>query len=164
MTVKGIVTDPETGEVITHINENDRILRDKSEEYLRRTVEIMNGETYVKAWDKTMFALAKALSSTELQMVWYLSRYVSYETGLLTHRNGRPLTRKHISDETGLSVKTVDRLMLGLKEKQVIGRHTTGRSTVFTVNPWVFTRGKRINKTLYEFFKNSRWAKVVDIK
>jgi hypothetical protein len=56
-------------------------------------------------------------------------------------------------------IVTVDKLLDSLNKKQVIGKHKTGRTVCFTVNPFIFMKGNRVNKTLAKFFENSRWAK-----
>ena len=158
--VAQILVSPKTGEVTGELYEGDRIQRAKSNEYLKSTVELNKDEPYAKAYLRPMFDLAKALSGAALQMVYFLLPYLSYESGLFMHHNGKPLTRLYISDTSGLALKTVDKILHGLHSKQVIGKHNNGREVHFTMNPWLFMKGKRINKTLYELFKNSRWAKV----
>jgi len=97
-------------------------------------------------------------------MVYFLLPYLSYESGMLKHPNGQPLHRLYIAKETGLSINSVDRILQKLKENQIISRNVTGQSVQYIMNPWLFMRGKRINKTLYEMFKNTRWAKVYDLR
>lgn len=159
-----VMVEPGTGEVLGEIYEGDRILRKRSEEYLKSTVEILKDEPYTKIFSRVMFRLASTLTGAELQMTYFLMQYISYASGILMHSNGKPVTRHFIARETGMSERTVDRILQGLKEKQVIGKHVNGRDVHYTVNPWIFMRGNRINRTLYEFFKNSRWAKVYDMK
>ena len=162
--VTQILVSPGTGEVIGKLYEGDRIQRAKSNEYLKSTIELNKDEPYAKAYLRPMFDLAKALSGAELQMVYFLLPYLSYESGLLMHPNGKPVTRGYIADMSGLALKTVDKILHSLHSKQVVGKHNNGREVHFTMNPWLFMKGKRINKTLYELFKNSRWAKVQEIK
>lgn len=163
--VAQVIFSPVTGEKTGEIYQGDRIYRKKSDDYLKNTVEILANEPYTKAYHKVMFAVSNGLTGTELQMVYTLLPFLSYESGMLKHgNNGQPLTRSYISVYTGLSLKTVDRIMAGLKEKQVIGRNVVGREVQYFMNPWLFMRGKRINKTLHDMFKNSHWAKVYDTK
>lgn len=157
--VAQILVSPKTGEIVGQLYEGDRIHRAKSDEYLQGTVELNKNEPYAKAYLRPMFDLAKALSGAELQMVYFLLPYLSYESGILMHHNGKALNRAYISDMSGLAIKTVDKILQGLHSKQVIGKHSSGREIQFTMNPWLFMKGKRINKTLHEFYKNSRWAK-----
>jgi len=161
---QSLIMETETGEVVNHINEGDsfRLIRKETKDYLRGTVEVNKGEAFVKVYAKTLFELSKSLTGTESQFVNYLIQYIRYTSGILAHSNANdshPLTRQHMAQETGLSIKTVDRIMRSLQDKQVIGKHRTGNDITFTVNPFIFMKGDRINETLYNFFKNTRWNK-----
>lgn len=158
------ICDYETGSDAGELYPGDRIVRKQSADYLQRTVELMSNEPYTKVYNRPMFSLAKSLTGSEMQMVYFLLPFLSFESGMLTTRNGQPLTRKQIADRTGLSINTVDRLLQGLKEKQVIGKHMIGREVQYFMNPYLFMRGKRINKTLHDMFQNTVWAKEYENK
>jgi hypothetical protein len=53
-------------------------------------------------------------------------------------------------------------LLNSLVDKEILGKHKTGRSVALTVNPFIFMRGQKVNQTLYEFFLNSKWAKIYE--
>lgn len=161
--VVSIMFSPETGEKLGEMYEGDRILRKRSREYLKSTIELLPDEPYTKTYHRVMFAVSQGLTGSELQMAYSLLPFLSYESGMLKHQNGQPLNRQYIADYTGLSIKTVDKILQGLKEKQVIGRNVVGREVQYYMNPWIFMRGQRINRTLYDMFKNSRWAKVYEV-
>ncbi|MHB8916546.1 MAG: hypothetical protein ACYC4H_00850 [Desulfocucumaceae bacterium] len=161
---RAIICDPETGEKKGELRTGDRIVRARTKEYMGDTVEILPDEAYIKTFTKPLTQLAETLTGPETSLVYYLVQYLSYESGMLKHRNGQPLDRTYISGETGQSERTVDRLLHGLKAKHVVGRNVVGREVQYFLNPWLFMRGKRINKTLHDMFKNSRWAKVYEIK
>lgn len=158
------ICDYETGADAGEMYPGDRITRKKSIDYLESTTEILKDEAYIKMYNRPMFSLARSLTGSELQMVYFLLPFLSYESGMLKTRNGQPLARKQISGKTGLSINTVDRLLQGLKEKQIIGRNVVGREVQYFMNPYLFMRGKRINKTLHDMFKNTDWAKEYDKK
>ena len=147
------------GVKVGEINEGDRITRKKQLEYLRQTAEINKDKSYVKVYTKHLFELSRSLSGTENQFVNYLLGYIRYESGILAHENGKVLTRQTMTVETELSIKTIDRLLKSLIDKQVLGKHKTGHNICFTVNPYIFMRGSRVNTTLIKMFENSRWAK-----
>lgn len=158
------ICDFETGCDAGELYPGDRILRKNTVDYLSRTVEIMANEPYTKVYNRPMFSIAKSLTGSELQMVYFLLPFMSFESGMLKTRNGQPLNRKQIAERTGLSINTVDRLLQGLKEKQIIGRNVVGREVQYFMNPYLFMRGKRINKTLHDMFKNTVWAKEYEKK
>jgi hypothetical protein len=155
----------ETGEKTGEMYAGDRVVRKKSIEYLQSTVEILPSETYVKLYLKPLSILAESLTGPESLMVYFLIGYLSYDSGILMHSNGKILTRSFIADAMGQSERQVDRTLDKLREKQVLKKVLGAKREVSIImNPWLFMRGKRINKTLYEMFRNSDWAKVYDIK
>lgn len=123
------------------------------------------GQPFVKIYSNTLFHLSMSLTGPESQFINYLIQYIRYGSGILarTENNGgsKTLTRREMSVETGLSERMVDKLLKGLVEKQVIGKHKTGQDISFTVNPFIFMKGNRVNETLFTFFRNSRWAKEI---
>lgn len=162
---QAVICDGETGEKVGTINPGDKIVRAKTQEYLNDTVEILPNAAYIKTYMRPVSMLAESLTGPETFMVYYLLQYLSYESGILMHENGRMLTRSHVADEMGQSERQIDRTLDGLREKEVLKKVLgAGRQVCFIVNPWLFMRGKRINRTLHDMFKNSRWAKVYELK
>ena len=154
-----------TGEISSTLNEGDRIVRKKSVEYLQDTIEILPDAPYIKTFIKPLSKLSEITTGPEMLMVYYFMQYLSYDSGILSLPNGRYLTRSHIAAELEQSERQVDRTIESLKEKEVLKKVLGARREVsIIVNPWLFMRGKRINKTLHAMFKNSRWAKVYSIK
>lgn len=161
------VIDAKTGIVTHEINEGDTLRVIKGKKYNPKSdsepkVSINKEESFIKVYTKPLFELSRSLTGTESQFVNYLLQYVRYNTGVLAYDNGKHLTRVTMSAETGLSKKTIDRLITSLSDKEVLGKHKTGRCTTITVNPFIFMRGHKINQTLYEFFANSKWAKICE--
>lgn len=165
-TVRAQIIDISSGEVINEIHEGDRvrIFRDKKAE--RRLpdniIELNKEEPFVKLYTRVLFDLSRSLTGTESQFVNYLMQYIRYSSGVLAHENGKTLTRNTMSKETELSLKTVDRLLKSLIEKQVIGRHKTGHYACFTANPFIFMRGQKVTETLVKLFEGTRWAKLYE--
>ena len=150
------------GEIHKDIYEGDKVktTRQKSCDYLRDTIELNKYEGYVKAYTRSLFEVCKVLSGSEVQFLNYLTSYIRYTTGILAHDNGRKLTRHEMSSETGIEIRSVDRILSKLIEKQVLGKHKTGHDICFTVNPYIFMKGSRVNITLMKMFENSKWAKL----
>ena len=146
--------------VIGYINENDKIIRGSSIEYLSQTIELNKKESFVKLYTRPLFELSKSLTGVESQFINYLIRYISYNTGILTHDNGKPLTRKYMAEQTGSNIKSIDKILNSLIKKQILGKHRTGRSVSFTVNPFIFMKGNRVNETLVKLFEHTKWAKM----
>lgn len=147
------------GEIIDEINEGDRIVRQSSVESFTNTIEINMNQDFVKVYTARLLDVANELNGAESAMMMILIGFIQYNTGILTHRNGKPVTRECITRLVEKDIVTVDKLLDGLNKKQIIGKHKTGRTVCFTVNPFIFMKGNRVNKTLAKFFENSRWAK-----
>jgi hypothetical protein len=158
--IRAILVDPNTGERLGELNHGDAIKRKSTSDFLSSTLEILHDEPYIKTYVKPMFELSKTLSGSEMQMIHFLTAYISYESGMLKHGNGKPVTRGYIADATGMSIKSVDRILHNLRDHQVLGRNVVGREVQYFANPYLFMRGRRINKTLHDMFKNSRWARL----
>lgn len=149
----------DTGEVAGDLRQGDRIYRKASDEYLKNTILLNPTEAHTKIFFQPVEALVKELSPTELQVFFFLMGHISYETGIVAHfPNGKPMTRKTLASAMGVSIKTVDRTFNSLLQKEVIGKHKSGHSVYFTVNPWLLMRGRRISRDLYDEYKKSRWA------
>jgi hypothetical protein len=147
------------GEIVDEINEGDRIVRQSSVESFTNTIEINMNQDFVKVYTARLLDVANELNGAESAMMMILIGFIQYNTGILTHRNGKPVTRECITRLVEKDIVTVDKLLDGLNKKQIIGKHKTGRTVCFTVNPFIFMKGNRVNKTLAKFFENSRWAK-----
>lgn len=158
MTQIAKIVDIKTNLSIGNLNEGDKIIRAKDSSFTE-TIEINTKETYVKLFTKTMFILAKELSGSEMQFIHYLLQFLRYESGLISYENGKELCNKSIALEIGKSVRWVEMTMKSLEEKQVLHKIKIGKSK-YLANPWLFMRGKRITKTLYEIFKDTKWAKL----
>ena len=155
----GTVIDMQTGEVINHIYHGDKLVRKKTSDYLERTAEINKEEPYIKVYTKPISEVAKRIDGGSLQLLYVLLKYISYEDGILQYSNGSLLSKNAIITETGLTKNTVTKHLNILIKEQIIGRHRTGRRNCYTINPYIFMKGKRVNKTLKKLFEGSRWSK-----
>ena len=152
------ITD-EDGNRIDEMNSGDRIVRATRSEYLINTVDLHRGEDFIKVFTSNLLDVASELTGQESILMMIMIGFIQYNTGILTHKNGRPVTRECITKMADKDKTVVDRLLDSLSKKQIIGKHKTGRTVCFTVNPFIFMKGNRVNRTLAKFFENSRWAK-----
>jgi hypothetical protein len=155
-----IIIDKDTGEIVTELNKGDTILRAGTKDYLQTTIDINQKEQFVKVYIKTLFQLSNDLTGAESILLLYLIQYINYTDGILEKDKDTFLTRDIICQETEQSERQIDKLMAGLITKQIIGKHKTGRNIAFTVNPFIFMRGRRIDKALFELYKKTKWAKL----
>ena len=151
----------DAGEIVDEVFDGDRISvkRKTTDDYLSRTTEINKGERYIKVYIGNWIEVSKKLDASTIQLLNIIVPYTGYEDGILQYPGGRLVTRNSIITETGMSKNTVDRCIKALMDEQIIGKHRTGRRSCYTVNPYIFLKGRRVNKTLKRLFENSRWAK-----
>lgn len=160
-----VILDTETGEIIDEIKEGDRIRRKEQDQYYKDKVELINMDSngeFVKLFNKTMAELGREeLTANEYNICLQLLNYIEYESGILKYsNNGRALNNNDITHITGICYKGVERAMQTLVTKKIYGVHKTGRENTYTVNPFIFMKGRYVNKTLYNFYKKSKWAKM----
>lgn len=162
------VIDLVTGRTMHEIYEGDvfRIIKRKDDKNTKKNnsdfIKINEGEPFIKLFTKPLFELSKSLNGTESQFLNYLIQYLRYDTGNLLHCNGKAITRTKMSEDTGLSKRTVDRIICSLIDKEILGKHKTGRNITLDVNPFIFMKGHKVEKGLCEKYMNSKWAKLYE--
>ncbi len=144
------------------LNEGDRIIRKKSIDFLKNTDEIQKTEMYVKFFLKSASILAREkLSSTEMSVCLEILQYIRYDTGYLAYENGTKLTLDDIKKRCDfISNTSVVRAIDELVDKKILAKVKTGKENNYLVNPYIFMRGARVNKTLSKTFENTKWAKL----
>lgn len=144
------------------LNEGDRIIRKKSIDFLKNTDEIQKTEMYVKFFLKSASVLAREkLSSAEMAVCLEILQYVRYDTGYLAYENGIKLTLDDIKRSCNfISNTSVVRAIDELVDKKILAKVKTGKENNYLVNPYIFMRGARVNKTLSKTFENTKWAKL----
>ena len=125
------------------------------------------GVSFVKLYDDILEELNKYLTNAEFNFTIRLARHVSYKDCILRtngNPNGKILDAKDIAALLEMDDSNVRRLISSLIKKGVLGRHTTGckddpikKFKTITCNPFIFTRGNKINNTVISLFMDSRW-------
>jgi hypothetical protein len=165
MEIKKVVLDLATGEILDELHDGDSIRRKSQDDYYNKKKKLIcmedNGN-FVKIFNKIISTLGEEeLTANEYKICLRLLEFIEYESGILKYsNNGRELNTKDIADITGLCYKSVSRAMQTLVNKKIYGVHKTGKENCYTVNPFIFMKGKYVNKTLYDFYKKSKWATI----
>jgi hypothetical protein len=155
-----LVVETETGAVLTEINPGDRIVRSNSAEALKDLESAPEGETFTKLYHKVVPKLAQCkLSSAEWAIFLYLGANLRYISNVSKYRNGQLITRDNVQRDLKLPEITVKRSILQLIREGLIVEAKTIEGKVFVVNPFVLSVGDRINKTVYDLFRKSKWAR-----
>ena len=152
--VVGKVID-ETGEIISEIYEGDRITRADDVYH-----NFNRDKHFVKLYQGIRL-LRKELSDRQLSLAIALADFVCYQDCCLRtggHKNGNPMTNMSIAEALDEKYNTIREIMKELKAKEVLGVFETGGRKFITVNPWIYTRGTDVNKTVLAYFKDSVYA------
>ena len=133
----------------------------------KKCTEFNKGVSFVKLYDDILEELNKHLSGAEFIFTMRLAKHVSYKDCILRtngNPNGKILDAKDIAALLEMDDSNVRRLISSLVKKGVLGRHITGckddpskQFKTITCNPFIFTRGNKINDTAMSLFMNSRW-------
>lgn len=152
------VVNLETGQVIGNIRQGDRIVRKESIDRLKKTTmsSDIRSRHFVRVDEEEGKLLAQELSAYERAVLFQLQYYVSYESGLIRHANGREIGFADIVDMTGLSRKTVADAVEGLVKKDILYKGKNSKKTQYFLNPWIANKGVIGNPTLKDMFGNYR--------
>ena len=155
-----VVLETETGEIVTNLNDGDRILRANSIEAFKKLETPPKGESFSKLYHKVLPKLAQCkLSSAEWAVFLYLGTNLRYISNVAQYRNGRLITRENLSADLKLPEITVKRAVLRLIKEGLIIEARTIEGKVFVINPFVVSVGGKISKTVYDLFRKSKWAR-----
>lgn len=101
--------------------------------------------------------IAKDISGISLAIAIFLQTYAKYQSNLIAYDNGRPISNDDIVKLTEYSKPTVVKCMDELVSTKVFARVKVGKSYQYYANPYIFCKGKRVNKTLIDMFKNYKY-------
>jgi len=149
----------ENGVIVNEIYVGDRILRKSSIDANKDSLEINNGISFVKLYTNNLATIIEEIGPIEASVMLMLVPYIQYGSGLLVAPNGVPLTKNMLANILNKDLRNVGRNLEGLIRAELIGKHRTGKTVNYTVNPYVFCLGSKVHKVLHRLFENSRWAK-----
>lgn len=157
-----------TGE-IEILYEGDYIVRRNREDKYKKAVNQMDSDCeakhvhlaglHIKAYEIGMEMLSqeKDISANEFRMICLLLPHIKYNSGLCEHKNHKPITLRWLSEQMELQQGTAKKILLKLKSRGVIYYGGTGQEKTIFMNPYLFYRGRYINKTLEDMFKRTKY-------
>lgn len=151
-----VVVDTTTGEIITELKEGDSIRRKTTDIYLEDTIEINKDRGFTKLFSSIKYVV-NDISSGALSIAVQLQTYIMYTSNLVAYDINNPITNSDIEKITGYSKRTVIACMDELVTNKVFARTKVGKSYLYYANPYIFCKGKRVNKTLISMFKNYKY-------
>lgn len=155
-----VVIDTETGQIMNELRDGDRIVHATSIEAFREFESAPKGETFTKLYHKVIpLIIDCGLSASELILFMHLAVNLRYLSNVAKYPNGRLITRDNLQNDLKISESTVKRSIYRLIKLGLIAEASTVEGKVFIVNPFVVTVGDKINKTVYDLFRKSKWAR-----
>lgn len=124
-----------------------------------RTIAWQTKDKFVKLYVDNLREIVSELTSAETFIVMSVVSYIDYYSNMLKGKNKQPLNTADISALSGYSDKHTISLMDSLVTKRIFARSRVGRSYQYFANPFIFTKGNRINATLFAMFKNYKSKK-----
>lgn len=156
----GEIFKPKDGKIIIEEYEEDKLIAFK-------------GGNFVKLFDCVVPKLLHDLTPTEIKFVFSLVPFISYEDCVIREnrlRNSEAINAKQLSRLLDVEYSKTRRMISSLERKGVIGHHETGNSEkegkkhkVYTVNPYIFFRGNKINRAICDYYAKSGWKDLPDI-
>jgi hypothetical protein len=155
----------ENGELLKVMKKGDMLVSGKSIEACKRrgeeTMPFDPDSEYVKLFIRGIESIPDELKGSDFKAILKLCQFIDYETGILVKRGqynkAVPLLQEDLINVTGISKKTVISTMERLVEQKVFAKVRTGRQISYLANPFIFMKGKRISKTLYNIFKTYKY-------
>ena len=155
-----VVIDTETGQIVNELRNGDRIVHATSIEAFREFESAPKGETFTKLYHRVIPLIVDCgLSASELILFMHLAVNLRYLSNVAKYPNGRLITRDNLQNDLKISESTVKRSIYRLIKLGLIAEASTVEGKVFIVNPFVVTVGDKINKTVYDLFRKSKWAR-----
>ena len=159
----------ENGEIVGSLNEGDRIIRKKSVDMLCDT-QVWDIKHFYKGNIDEVRKQNGNLDVYEKALIYSIATYIGYEDCCLKHDNGKQLDFDGIVGISGMSRGKVSSTMNSLVAKDIMYKGKNSKGIQYFVNPWLFCKGKRINKVLKSMFRNYRiqvlggtkWEEIMD--
>ncbi len=166
----GTVVDSD-GVILDYIYAGDRVLhKDEKKPTDIYYLDFNKDKSFVKLYGG-MTELKKRLSNPEFAVAISLSDYVCYEDCILReggHKSGKILDVHDLCIKLDMNYEQLRKLIASLIKKGILGTHKTGSADnanilmkSITVNPWIYTRGSKVNKMILGLFEKSGWQSIM---
>ena len=113
---------------------------------------------FIKVYPEALNRISFRLTGAETLTLIRLIPFIDYQSGMLK-KDKKPLITKDIVELTKFSKVTVINIMAKLVEEKILSRNQVGRTFEFFANPYIFFKGKYINNTLLDMFKDYKKIK-----
>lgn len=163
------VVSAETGEIERGLFPGDRIVSKKQKNYSNKNKEELEKDRIYNFGQDNKFSMLseyaakqladEKLTASEYRVLLLMISNTHYKSGLIALGNNQPISKDWVSKYLKVDKKTTEKSFKTLIDRGIIAQNTTNYKTKYFFNPYIQYRGRWINKTLYEMFRNTRWAK-----
>lgn len=134
----------------------------KEKERVKRQLELDGGlydvwevENYTVTNNIELRLILEELDSSERTFLFSIMSFIGYEEGILKKRNGEIISSKDLLEISNLSKPTLNKVIKRLEMKKILyKKEEKGKQNQYFINPWIFSRGKRIKTELKDMFKD----------
>lgn len=143
------------------LDKGDRVVRRKSLEYLknrgkysktdRRYINIL-ADVFTKVNLEEFKLILIELNVYEKAFLLSIIPYVGYEDCVLKRRNGAVLDIDDFVKLSGISRAKIYEVIFSLGNKYIIYKKKVNKKTKYYINPWLFSRGDKLDENLKEMF------------
>lgn len=166
----GQIIDLITGEITNELYEGDRhrIIRKKQIDYSSKNGDAIEEDKMYEFGQDTKFSMLSSFSAKQLadenltsaqyRVMLLMISNTHYKSGLIAFKNNKPMTSEWITKALNINARTTDNSIKTLIDKGIIAQNITNHRVKYFFNPYIQYRGRWINRTLYEMFKNTKWS------
>lgn len=165
------IIDTETGEICGSFNPEYQEIKNKKqiEYYDKHKKEIEKDKMY-DFGQSTKFTMLNQhaalelanenITGSEYQIMFLMMSKTNYKSGLITKGNNHSVDADWLVEQLNIKKATVEKCIKKFVDKGIIYKGQTAFKVQYFFNPYIQYRGAWINATLYEMFKNTKWAKI----
>lgn len=104
------------------------------------------------------------ITDAEINFLYQISQYTSWESNLLIDGEGRPISQKMLCEITGMDRKKIFNNTKALEQKKCLVRIYISREVYYLINPNLCYKGQKINKGIPNLFKMIGYVSLKDSK
>jgi hypothetical protein len=148
------------GEILGEIHPGDRLVRKKSLEVYKKGIKLPDVtcefvvSDFFKGNAKEINLIIPELNKSERSFLFSIASYVSYIDCCLQFKNGKCLRMLDIQNLTKLGRTELYTTVSSLIKKDILYKGKNSTDIQYFVNPWIFSKGQKINKVLKKMFGN----------
>lgn len=116
----------------------------------------MDSGSFVKCNSLELEKVMRELKPSEMKLLICMVNRVEYKSNCVVFGRNRTPTEEFIAEWCNVSVRSVSDALKGLVKKMLIAKVLVGegkKQNQYYVNPWLVTKGRKVNATLKSMFR-----------